>query len=55
LMPSLLPNKPAIMLANVTSRLIFNMSVPLRKNTKTSGKGRSRYDPPTLRSFNCIR
>ena len=27
--PSLLPNKPATMLVRVTSRLIFNMSVPL--------------------------
>jgi hypothetical protein len=34
LMPSLLPKKPAIMLANATSNWTFNMSVSPEKNSE---------------------
>ena len=51
-MPSLLPKNPAIMLANDTSRLIFNMSVSPEKNSENiRDRGKPRYGLPTLRSF----
>jgi hypothetical protein len=40
------------MLTNVTSKSIFNMSVSLEKNSENNrDRGKSRYDSPTLRSF----